>query len=139
LDVKHESWVSLQEPIRDDWKQPRRNPLWTSDAQLTDGGIRQKLDLFHALPQRVKRCQPVAAECAPVDSRFDTSPGTVEQTHAKRLLQAGDGRGHDRLRDREVVSRPSHAAQFHHSEQDMEISQLQPAANPLGPLHICHS
>ena len=76
---------------------------------------------------------------AAVDGRLDASPGTVEKSHTKRLLQAGNGRGHDGLRDGEMVGRLRHAAPLHHREQHMQVAEFEAASDPILPTHVGHS
>ena len=74
-----------------------------------------------------------------VDGWLDAAPAAIQKAHPERLLEAGDGRRHDRLRDGEMVCRLRHAAPLHHREQDMQVAQFEAPADPIGPLHICHS
>jgi hypothetical protein len=66
----------------------------------------------------------VVEEGTAVHGRLDTAPGSVEKSHTERLLQAGNGRGHDGLREerwRAAFAMLPHCDR----EQHMQVAQFE--------------
>lgn len=74
-------------------------------------------------------------EGAAIGGRLDALRRAVEETHAKRMLEVGDGLRHDRLRDGEPLRRLGHAPRLGDGEKDVQVAQLDATADPIAPRH----
>ncbi|HOW48747.1 MAG TPA: hypothetical protein PLB26_13960 [Rubrivivax sp.] len=70
-------------------------------------------------------------EGAAVDRRLDAVGDAVEQAHAERVLQAGDGPGHRRLRQVQHRGGPAEAAVLEHDHEHAQLAHLQMARQAL--------
>jgi hypothetical protein len=59
----------------------------------------------------------------------------VEQLDAKGVLQFGDRFGDDRIGHCQSFRRPRHAAGIGDRERNVKVAQLDPATDPIRPLH----
>src|SRR5262249_24725749 len=57
----------------------------------------------------------------------------IKEPHADRVLHVGDRLGYGRLRNREQLGGFAHAAQLGNRQQNMQIVQLEPAADTVVP------
>ena len=74
-------------------------------------------------------------EGAAIGGRLDALRCAVEETHAERMLEVGDGLRDDRLRDGEPLRRLGHAPRLGDSEKDVQVAQLNASADPVAPRH----
>src|SRR5262249_28684068 len=71
---------------------------------------------------------------------LDATWPSVEQFDAQRYLKARDDSGDGRLRDAELNCCLRHASPASDREEDVELSQLEAAADVLFPMDMaCHS
>src|SRR4051794_40944988 len=61
---------------------------------------------------------------------------TIKQSHTHQIFKAGNRLRDDRLRYREMLSGLDHAALFDNGEKDVQMAQLETAADLLGSTHI---
>jgi hypothetical protein len=60
----------------------------------------------------------------------------IQQTHAEYMLKIGDDLRHDWLRNGEMPGCLRHASAFGHSEQDMEVTELDAPTDAVRPFHL---
>jgi hypothetical protein len=77
----------------------------------------------------------VPQQRAPIGGRFRALRRAVEETHAKCVLEVGNRLRHHRVRDGQAIGRARHAAGLHHRQKDMQVAQLEPAADAVAPLY----
>jgi len=67
-----------------------------------------RVDRIDALPELVEGRQPMREEGTPINRALN-AVGAVQQADAKRMLQAGNRPGHDRLRNGKLADGRAHA------------------------------
>src|SRR5262245_62996910 len=88
-------------------------------------------------PRRISSEHGRAAmdEGAAIGGRLDALRCAVEETHAERMLEVGDGLRDDRLRDGKPLRRLGHAPRLGDSEKDVQVAQLDASTDPVAPRH----
>jgi hypothetical protein len=115
--------------------EPGRHHLRAPDSQLAAVWIGKKLDLFDALSQLIEDSQAALQESATIDCRLHALRRAIEEPHAQRVLEIGDGLGDDGTRDGKPLGRLRHVPLLGHSEEHVQISRFEPTADAIRPLH----
>src|SRR5688572_33143320 len=82
-------------------------------------------ELLHALPQLVENGEAALDQRASEQGRFETLWGAVEQTHAERTLQIGNGFRYHRSGDRKALGCLRHAPLLDDRQEHLQVAQLQ--------------
>src|SRR5262249_4401161 len=97
--------------------------------------VGQILDLADARSKIVENGRAPLEQGATIERRFDAMRAAIEQAHAEGTFEVGDYLGYDRLCNRKALGRLPHAARLHDRQQDIEMAQLETAADLFGTTH----
>ncbi len=128
------SWVSFRKAL-DDWNEDAaRDGIRTPDAQFAGHRIGQKLDFPHALSQISDRHLSVLQQHRAVGCRLDAPAATVEESHAERGFKRRNRIGNCGLGHVQLHGGLRHAAVLDDGQQDMQVAQPHPPADPGIPV-----
>src|SRR5262245_45271691 len=108
--MKHDPWESLGEPREDSRNKANCQGRGCADSQLSDGRIRQVLDLLHPAPQIIKHGGAASEECTTVSRGLDSHRGPIQETDTERMFELRNCLRNDWLRDREPFGGSRHAS-----------------------------
>jgi hypothetical protein len=113
-----------------------RKGLRAPDAQLSGGRIGHELDLFDALLEIIERSRAALQQREAIHRGLDALWSTVQKPHAERMLEVGNDLGNGRLRDVEIRCSLGHAAASHDGVEDVQVAQLEAAADLFLPVDL---
>src|SRR5271168_2787512 len=83
------------------------------DPQFSHRRIGQERDLLHASSQIIEHGGAAIEQYSAIDRCLDALGGPIEETDAERMLQVGNCFRYDRLRDGQLLRRPSHTSSLY--------------------------
>jgi hypothetical protein len=110
------------------------HPMCTSP----DRRIVKELYIEGALLQFVKDSDAAIEQRSTIDRELDPMGISIEEPHIEYALQIGDGLRDHRLRRCEMPGRLCHAALSRQGNQDIEVAQLDAAADSVSKFHAPH-
>jgi branched-chain amino acid transport system substrate-binding protein len=84
--------ISTEETVDDRGNRSSNLDLGKADTQISAVGVGQKFDLLEPLPHLVEDSDAAIEQRPAVASQFDALRVAVEQPHAERVLQVGNGK-----------------------------------------------
>ena len=126
VEVQDHAWIFFGEPfndVRDDRECDRQRACNPDFARCR---ISQEFDVPDALLQFVEHCNAAFEQRVAIHGRLDALRGSIEKSHAERMLEIGDHFRDRRLGNSELYGRLGHAAVLGNREKHMQVAQ--PAA-----------
>jgi hypothetical protein len=124
--------ISAPEPSNYCGQQPCNNGLITSNPDLSECRVAEKLDIPHPLTQIVKHCRCAVKERTSIDGRLDPLLATIQETHANCCFKFSDCPRNRGLGGIELLRRLAHASSVSHSHENVEVLQPYSSSYMLG-------
>jgi hypothetical protein len=133
-DVQLYAWMPSGKTLYRTRENSSRNGLGAGNPYLTNGWVRERLDVFDPGPEFVKSGLRSLHESGAVHRQLDAARGSIKQWSFDGVLERGDRLRHGRLRHAEMDAGLAHASVLGDREQNMQIAQPDAAPDPAIPI-----